>query len=202
MRDPQNIKDANSLNPDYLGFIFYPESPRNMDKNPDAIPETKAKRVGVFVNSDVETIIKKSREFKLNTIQLHGEESPYVCSAIQELGYEVIKAFKIDDNTNIRDIEPYKNSCSAFLFDTKTPQHGGSGKKFNWKKLDELAGIGDFFLSGGIGIDDVESIKSLNYNNLIGLDLNSKFEIKPGLKNINLLKEFTDEVLLKSLILE
>lgn len=202
MRKPQNIEEVNLLNPDYLGFIFYSDSPRNMNNNPDAIPETKAKRVGVFVNSDIETIIKKAREFKLTTIQLHGNESPKVCSLIMELGYEVFKAFKIDDNTTVKEIEPFKDACTAFLFDTNTPLHGGSGVKFNWSKLDEIAQVGKFFLSGGITADDADEILGLNYENLIGVDLNSKFETEPGLKNINLLQGFMDKILSKSLILE
>jgi len=198
MREPHNIKEVSMLNPDYLGFIFYSKSPRYMDKNPDAIPEINAKRVGVFVNADIETIIKKAREFKLSTIQLHGEESPQICSTITELGYEVFKAFKIDDNINTKIIEEYKDTCSAFLFDTNTKQYGGSGKKFDWKKLDELAGVGKFFLSGGINHDDVDSIKKLNYDNLIGIDLNSKFEVEPGVKNVDMLKTFLSKILTES----
>ena len=90
MREPENFKEVDNLNPDYLGLIFYPSSPRNMDKNPDVIPETKAKKVGVFVNVDMESIIKKAREFKLKTIQLHGNESPDVCMELQNMGYEVL----------------------------------------------------------------------------------------------------------------
>ena len=203
MREPQNITEVNTLNPDYVGFIFYPDSPRNMDKNPDAIPETRAKRVGVFVNSDIERIIKKAREFKLNTIQLHGNETPEMCASITELGYEVFKAFKIDGNTDAKHIEPYKNTCSAFLFDTKTSKHGGSGKKFDWKQLDKIADIGNFFLSGGINADDADAILDLNHKNLIGIDINSKFELKPGLKNVDLLRGFLasfNEQQLKSVI--
>jgi phosphoribosylanthranilate isomerase len=190
MKEPQNIKEISILNPDYLGFIFYDKSPRYMDKNPDAIPETDAKRVGVFVNSDIETIIKKAREFKLNTIQLHGDESPKFCSTITELGYEVFKAFRVDDSMSKKNIQEYKGTCSAFLFDANTVQYGGSGNKFNWDKLDELADVDKFFLSGGINKDDVDEIKKLNYANLVGVDLNSRFEIKPGVKDVNMLKEF------------
>ena len=191
---PQNIKGVDALNPDYIGFIFYPPSPRNMDKNPDAIPETQAKKVGVFVDSDIESIIKKATTFKLSTIQLHGSESPDICSTLTNLGYEVFKAFRVDNNTKVQEIEVYAGTCSAFLFDTKTNMHGGSGKKFDWKKLDELAYINSFFISGGIGANDAEAILKLNYKNLIGLDLNSQFEIEPGLKNISMLQKFLKNV--------
>jgi len=194
MCNPLNIKEVDTLDPDYLGIIFYKESPRCMDKNPDAIPETKATKVGVFVNADIESIIKKAREFKLKTIQLHGNESPETCEDLMELGYEVFKAFKINDDTKLSEIEPYKGKCTAFLFDTKTDKPGGSGKKFNWNKLDEIADLFPFFLSGGIGIEDSESIKNLKYENLIGVDLNSRFEIEPGMKDAELLKSFISNI--------
>ena len=190
MREPENILMVDTLNPDFLGIIFHANSPRNMNNNPDAIPETKAQKVGVFVDTNMETIIKKAREFNLSTIQLHGNESPETCTDLINLGYSVFKAFKIDDKTQASEIEPYKGKCTAFIFDTKTEKHGGSGKKFNWNKLDELALIDKFFLSGGINANDAKAILKLNYENLIGLDLNSKFEIKPGLKDVNMLQTF------------
>jgi phosphoribosylanthranilate isomerase len=191
---PHNIRDIDKINPDYLGFIFYPKSPRNMDNNAEALPETKAKRVGVFVNSDIENIIKKARYFKLNTIQLHGNETPETCRELKELGYEVFKAFQVNDNTPIHEIIPYQNKCDVFLYDTQTEQHGGSGKKFNWQKLEELASIGSFMLSGGIGPEDAEAIKALNYPNLIGVDLNSRFEIEPGVKIAAALEKFIKQI--------
>ncbi len=191
MREPQNIKDVDALNPDYLGFIFYPPSPRYINKNPYDIPATKAKKVGVFVNADINTIIKRAGEYKINTIQLHGNELPEICTMLTGLGYEVFKAFKVDNNTKAKEMEAYANTCTAFLFDTKTGKHGGSGKKFNWDKLNEIAYINKFFISGGISENDVDAILNLNYKNLIGLDLNSRFEIEPGLKDIRKLQKFT-----------
>lgn len=194
MRNPHNITDVDEIKPDYIGMIFYPDSPRNMDKNPDAIPETNAKKVGVFVDASVETIIKKAREFKFNIVQLHGNESPEICDELTELGYKVFKAFKINDETNVNEIEPYKGKCQAFLFDTKTNKPGGSGKKFNWDKLNELGNIAPFFLSGGISVGDADAIMELKYENLIGIDINSKFEIEPGLKDETLIKNFMESV--------
>ena len=194
MREPDNLLEVDALNPEYLGIIFHADSPRNMDKNSNAIPETKAQKVGVFVDADIEIIIKKAREFKLSTIQLHGNESPKTCADLMNLGYKVFKALQINDQTQVQEVEPYKGKCTALLFDTKTEKHGGSGKKFNWNKLDELATIDKFFLSGGINASDVKAILKLNYDNLIGLDLNSNFEIKPGLKDVNMLQTFMNSL--------
>ncbi len=194
MREPNNIKAIDKMNPDYVGFIFYGPSPRNMDKNFGAIPETNAKRVGVFVNESIEMIIRKARNFRLNIIQLHGEEDPETCKELKELGYEVSKAIKIDDSTHPEEIEPYVGIVDYFIFDTKGKQVGGNGTKFNWKKLDELATYGPFLLSGGIGPEDVTEINKLNYKNLIGLDLNSRFEIEPGFKDEGKIMDFLSKL--------
>lgn len=194
MREPHNIKEVDALNSDYIGLIFFDASPRNMNNNPDAIPETDAHKVGVFVDAALETIIKKAREFKLHTIQLHGNESPESCAELLGLGYQVFKAIKVNDETQAAEIEPYKGKCTALLFDTKTEKHGGSGIKFNWKKLEELAPIDKFFLSGGIGENDLDAILNLACPNLVGLDLNSRFEIEPGLKDIDRLKLFLNKI--------
>lgn len=194
MLNPHNIVDIDTLNPHYIGMIFYPKSPRNMDKNPDAIPETKAKKVGVFVDASVEEIIKKAREFKFNIVQLHGKETPEFCQALSELGYKVFKAFNVNDNTKKEEIEPYTDACDIFIFDSKTNKPGGSGKKFDWEKLNEIAHIGPFFLSGGINVGDTETILKLNIKNLIGVDINSKFELEPGLKDEILVKNFIESV--------
>lgn len=195
LKQPHNIKAIDQLNTDYLGFIFYSASPRNMDNNFGAIPETNAKRVGVFVNEAIETMIKRARNFRLNTIQLHGDESPEVCAELNELGYEVIKAFKIDDDFKPEQLENYAGTCSYFLFDNKGETEGGTGKKFNWNKLRELAPYAEFFLSGGIGPNDISEISNLNIPNLVGLDLNSQFEVEPGLKDEKKLKEFIENIL-------
>ncbi|MFA6403458.1 MAG: phosphoribosylanthranilate isomerase [Salinivirgaceae bacterium] len=194
LREPKNIKDVDQLNPDYLGFIFYPSSPRYINISGDKIPETQAKRVGVFVNETIETILAKATEFNLTAIQLHGYEKPEECLKLLNLGFEVFKAFRIDECTQRFEIEPYKNVCTAYLFDTKTSIAGGSGVKFNWKKLDEIAPLGNFILSGGIGPDDAELILNLNYPTLIGVDLNSRFETEPGLKDIAAVARFMNDL--------
>lgn len=190
MRNPHNIKAIDELNVDYIGFIFHNASPRNMDKNFGAIPETSAKRVGVFVDQSIELMIKKARNFRLNTIQLHGNENTETCRELVDLGYEVIKAFKIDDEFNTATLEEYAGVCSYFLFDTKGDTAGGTGRKFDWNHLKKLAPYAEFFLSGGIEASDANEIKELNIPNLVGIDLNSRFETEPGEKNENKLKEF------------
>lgn len=189
MRDTDNIKAIDALYPDYLGFIFYEKSPRFVSEEIE-LPETKAEKVGVFVNQPVSFIIHIVQKYNLLNIQLHGEESVQTCNLLSDLGYDVIKAFQIDDDTKADEIMAYKGSCKYFLFDTKTKNYGGSGKKFNWNKLNELDFMGEYFLSGGIGSHDSSEIRNLNLKNLVGIDLNSKFEIKAGLKNEPLLRDF------------
>ena len=189
MRNPENIKAVDALNPDYLGFIFYPGSPRFVPKN-TILPETQAKKVGVFVDESIEQMIDLAQQFNLQAIQLHGTETPEVCQKLMHLGYEVFKAFRIDEQTQPSELEPYRGKCTLFLFDTKDQLQGGTGKKFNWKKLKELSTVAPFLLSGGIDPDDASDILTLDIPNLKGLDINSRFEIKPGLKNEPLVNHF------------
>ncbi|PKP08769.1 MAG: N-(5'-phosphoribosyl)anthranilate isomerase [Bacteroidetes bacterium HGW-Bacteroidetes-4] len=192
--EPQNIIAVDQLGPDYLGYIFYPQSPRHMDKNPANLPETKARKVGVFVDADFDAMVKKARYFKLQTIQLHGNETPETCIKLKALGFEVFKAFAINEASTQSLIAPYNDACDLFLFDAKTELKGGSGKKFNWNKLNELAAIGPFLLSGGIGPNDAQAIKQLNLTNLMGIDINSRFEVEPGIKVPALIEKFIKQL--------
>lgn len=189
MRNTENINSVDALNPDYLGFIFYPKSPRFITEDIE-LPDTKAKKVGVFVDEIISNILSLGVKYGLQTIQLHGNESVQTCHLLSNLGYEVIKAFRIDQNTSAEEILEYKGSCKYFLFDTKAEKPGGTGEKFNWQKLNEIDGIGSYFLSGGIGQNDVETIKKLNLKNLVGIDINSRFEIEPALKDEALIRKF------------
>lgn len=192
--EPENILAVDQLGPDYLGYIFYPPSPRHMDKNPANLPETKARKVGVFVDADFDALVKKARYFKLQTVQLHGNETPETCIKLKDLGYEVFKAFAINEASTPNLLAPYKNACDLFLFDAKTEMKGGAGKKFNWDKLNELASVGPFMLSGGIGPNDAQAIKELNYSNLVGVDINSCFEVEPGVKIPALIEKFIKQL--------
>lgn len=191
MRDTQNIRDVASLSPDYLGFIFYVPSARyaaELDQQLlQNLPET-IKKTGVFVNAEAEYIQQQVEKFGLSVVQLHGAESPAFCSGIRRLNIEVIKAFGVDELFDFESLRVYEDSVDYFLFDTKTPAHGGSGKLFDWKLLQQNKTTKPFFLSGGIDVDQINEIRELNDNRLYAIDVNSKFEISPGLKDYTKLK--------------
>ena len=194
MKYPENIQAAASLKPDLMGFIFYPKSPRYAEPLDitvlDALPHA-IKKIGVFVNESKENILTIGYKYKLDGVQLHGSELVDMCRELKKLGYIVIKAFPIAEAYNFRVTKGYEGVCDYFLFDTKTESYGGSGVKFNWQILKEYKGETPFLLSGGIEADDAEAILKIEHPKFAGIDLNSKFEIKPGLKDISLLKEFT-----------
>lgn len=200
MQDANNIKALDALNIDYIGLIFYPPSPRNVTEE-NNIPETKAQKVGVFVNHPVADIVAKAEHFGFKAIQLHGNESPDTCKLLMQMGFTVLKAFRVNEQTQADEITPYQNTCTYFLYDTKSEKLGGTGQKFDWKKLNELNDLGPFIMSGGIDANDAKTINNLTLSNLKGLDLNSKFEIKPALKDIALLSGFIHNINSKTKIL-
>lgn len=193
MKNPENIEQLGLLPIDFMGLIFYPKSPRyatNLDlSNLSTLPDS-VERVGVFVNEELQTIISLVDKYKLTYIQLHGTEIPEFCKQCCLTGTKVIKAFNISNESDLEIAKDYADSCDYFLFDTKTPQHGGSGLKFDWNILNVYHGTTPFFLSGGISESDIISIQNLSYPQLYALDLNSRFEIEPGMKDINKLKNF------------
>ena len=174
MTQGDNIREVEALGIDLMGFIFYEKSPRCVRQKPDYLP-VHAQRVGVFVNASYEEMVEKAATFGLTHIQLHGNESPALCRKLKEAGFKVIKAFLIAD---------------YFLFDTKTPAYGGSGRMFDWEILSCYKGTTPFLLSGGIGPESVETLKRFSHPALIGYDLNSKFEVAPGIKEIGKIKIF------------
>jgi phosphoribosylanthranilate isomerase len=200
MREPSNIKKLVALNLDYIGFIFYPKSKRFIDdSNAEEILKqvpNHIKKVGVFVNEDLENVIRRIKLYGLDLVQLHGEESPEYCMALKESQVEIIKAFGVDNDFDFSVTSPYENACDYFLFDTKSANHGGTGIRFDWSILKSYNHVKPFFLSGGIGSGDQSDIKFLQSLelNLFALDLNSKFEISPGMKDIGLLSEFLDSI--------
>jgi phosphoribosylanthranilate isomerase len=193
LKYPENIQAVSDLKPDFMGFIFYPKSPRYAEPLDSAVlnslPAT-IKKIGVFVNEDLENILTIAYKYKLDGLQLHGAELVDMCRELKKLGYLVIKAFPIAETYNFKVTKSYEGVCDYFLFDTKTEAYGGSGLKFNWKMLNEYTGDTPFLLSGGIALDDAEAIQKIEHPKFAGIDLNSKFEVKPGLKNISLLKDF------------
>ncbi|WP_227740353.1 phosphoribosylanthranilate isomerase [Salegentibacter sp. BLCTC] len=201
MKHPENISEVAKLQPDYMGFIFYKKTPRYFE---DSIPEIsrEIKRTGVFVNEDINIILQKIKEHDLNAIQLHGEESDTFCAELKtllvETEVEIIKVFSVKDDFDFGLLEAYETVVDYFLFDTKGKNKGGNGITFNWEVLKEYPSKNPFFLSGGIGPEEVEAINELQAyfkengkeNLLYAIDVNSKFEEKAGLKNAEKLKEF------------
>lgn len=198
MKYEENIYDLNNLFPDFMGFIFYPKSKRfvgNISQNIFANISAKIKKVGVFVDEeDYEEIINLKNMYSLDYIQLHGNESPDFCRALEYHGLIVIKAFGIDENFDFSITKRYEGMVDYFLFDTKTTEFGGSGKSFDWKKLEDYSGNKKFFLSGGINDDNFEEIIKIEHPMFYGIDINSKFEIKPGFKNIDKIKKFITKI--------
>jgi len=197
MKFPGNIQAVANLKPDMMGFIFYPKSPRYAEPVDvsvlNAIP-SNIKKIGVFVNESQENILTIAYKYNLDGIQLHGTELVEMCTELKSAGYRVIKAFPIAEAYNFKVTKMYEGVCDYFLFDTQTNAYGGSGIKFNWNMLDEYIGETPFLLSGGIADDDAEDILKIEHPKFTGVDLNSKFEISPGLKNIELLRNFLNEL--------
>ena len=176
MKYSQNITEIENLFPDLMGFIFYEKSKRFFNQ-PEINLNNKVKRVGVFVNENIQEIKNKIKKYKLDYVQLHGEENVNFCHSLQTF-VKIIKVFKIDYNFNFKKTEEFEEVCDYFLFDTKSQLHGGSGKKFDWDLLKNYNCKKDFFLSGGIDISDIEEIKKIvNSYPIAGIDINSKFEL-------------------------
>ena len=201
MRDSENIRAVEALGVQWIGFIFWPNSLRYVAERPAYLP-VKARRVGVFVDAPVEKIIQKVEEYAFDLLQLHGHETPqYITtlrSALATLPSQaegdksilIIKAFNIASAADFKAVANYEEVADYFLFDTKGRSVGGNGEKFDWTILDAYDGTTPFLLSGGIGPDDAGRIRSVNHPLLAGIDLNSRFELSPGLKDITSLCRF------------
>jgi indole-3-glycerol phosphate synthase len=199
MKYPGNINELTTLPIDYMGMIFYDKSPRNSagfdPKLFDGFPAS-VKKVGVFVNEALGILSACIKKYQLDAVQLHGAETAAYCQDIKT-NYpfvEVIKTFSVSEAADFEKTADYEGHCDYFLFDTKTPDYGGSGTKFDWNLLKCYKGRTPFFLSGGISEEDAGAIKNLSVKNLYGIDVNSKFETAPGLKNINSLKTFIKQL--------
>lgn len=197
MRDPGNIEEVASLEPDYMGFIFYEKSKRFVAELDPATLSTMPEnigRVGVFVNHDLKEVVQLAQMFSLNLLQLHGNESAAYVKELKQLlegsPIKLMKAFGIDEKFDFAALNEYESEVDYFLFDTQTPDHGGSGKQFNWELLNGYTLDKPYFLSGGIGLESVEALKTIDDKRLFAIDVNSKFETEPGIKDISKLKEF------------
>jgi len=195
MRDEVNIQEVERLNIDWMGFIFHPGSTRYVGSKLNYIP-SNVKKVGVFVNQEIQIVRVQAAQNNLDAIQLHGSESPDYCLSLRKEGYMVLKAFGVGDNGFIpfAQLDAYEGKCDYFLFDRKTILHGGSGMKFNWKRLSDYHGDTPFLLSGGISPEDLAEIKSFVHPSFAGIDINSRFETAPALKNKDLIEKFIEEL--------
>ncbi|MFP4845398.1 phosphoribosylanthranilate isomerase [Winogradskyella sp. PE311] len=191
-----NTTEVAKLRPEYLGFIFYTNSQRNFEDIIPKLPD-EIKKVGVFVDEKVEVIVAKIEKHKLDAIQLHGHESPDTCRLLKSTKKEIIKVFSIKDEFDFSVLNEYEDVCDYFLFDTKGKLPGGNGYTFNWDILNNYSSHKPYFLSGGIGLEETEKIKAFRKskasNHCYALDVNSKFEIEAGLKNIEELEKFKHE---------
>jgi phosphoribosylanthranilate isomerase len=194
MRDPGNIREVAAKKPDIMGFIFFPGSKRFVGFDPDpqiflSVPDD-IKRAGVFVNEEVDFILKSVTDYNLHVVQLHGSESPDLCTSVRNAGYTVVKAFGMGGDFDFKKLSAYSHSCDYFLFDTYTRDHGGSGKQFDWSMLNRYNLKVPFLLSGGICDDDVLRIRELVHPMFYGVDINSRFELSPGLKDAGKIGQF------------
>jgi phosphoribosylanthranilate isomerase len=203
MRDIENINQLQELDIDFMGIIRYSKSKRFVD---DSQKEKVAQQtmnkgtVGVYVNETFENILKDVIPLQLDVIQLHGDEDSAFAKALLEIDIKIFKAFQITEDFDFNNLKEWEELAAQyvgklfFLFDTATPNYGGSGKKFNWSILDSYKGEVPFLLSGGISKDDVALVKEFKHNMFLGIDLNSKFETEPGVKNIEEIKTFIEKL--------
>lgn len=191
-----NVAEVATLQPDYLGFIFYEKSKRNYTAQLPELPSGIMK-VGVFVNASEAFISEKTKTYQLDVLQLHGEETPAFCKKIKKKNkVEVWKVFGIKDSFDFSILVAYEPFVDKFLFDTKGKEKGGNGYTFDWNLLKKYPSKTPFILSGGIGLDQLEDLHEIQNTTLpiYAIDVNSKFETQPGLKNTTDLKKFKDEL--------
>ncbi len=192
MRDSGNIRQLLKLQPDYMGFIFYEKSKRfapELDAELLNDFPSETKKVGVFVNASLEEVKGKVDRYGLDLVQLHGDESVEYVGDLFAAGIRVIKVFSVGDSFDFEQLKPYKGLVDFFLFDTKGKERGGNGVTFDWELLKAYDQSVPFFLSGGIDNEYISALESLKGMNIHAIDVNSKYEIAPGLKDIEELKK-------------
>ena len=196
MTQADNMLELAAMQPEYMGLIFYEKSSRFFHAQIPQLPDG-LKKVGVFVDSEVSYIMEKVDQYDLNVIQLHGKESPDYCVELKAKlseGIEIIKVFSVKEQFDFSLLSAYEDVCDYFLFDTKGKLPGGNGEHFDWSLLEQYPSRKPFFLSGGIGIDSIPQLKEFLKRPIAqfchAIDVNSRFELQPGLKKIDKLKEF------------
>lgn len=188
-----NLSAVEALQPDLVGLIFYPKSPRYVGDQLKDYP-FEINPVGVFVNESFTNILSIAYAYGLKKLQLHGDESPKDCRQLMDKGFKIYKAFGIESEDDLAKVKQYEGTCDHYLFDTKTPNHGGSGRSFEWQILQNYHGETPFFLSGGIGNENIKTALEFSHPKLVGFDLNSKLEIKPGIKDIEQTKQIIETI--------
>ena len=198
MREESNLASLIELKPDFIGFIFFPKSKRYVgdDFSPDLINTVPAniKKVGVFVNEEFISLCEKQERYQFDYFQLHGNESPELCKELKQRGFKTIKAFSVDSSFDFNTLKPFQESCDFFLFDTKGDNYGGNGIRFDWNILKKYNLNVPFYLSGGIGLEEINEIKNINHSKLFAIDVNSRFEIIPGLKDLKKIDAFFQQL--------
>jgi len=194
MKYPDNVSAVAALMPDYLGFIFYKPSKRYCGEtlSPEFVKTLPASiiKTGVFVNESLEEVLCICSDYEFKAVQLHGHETPDFCLSCKKSGLEVIKVFHVGETMDWSILEHYKKVTDYFLFDTKTPEYGGSGNRFNWEILKEYDNEMPLFLSGGVDESILNELNTLSAVNMYALDVNSQFELEPGLKDVDRIKNF------------
>jgi phosphoribosylanthranilate isomerase len=198
----EQLQQLQQLGVDYAGLIFFEGSKRYMEEKlkevQGAIRETGIRKVGVFVNQELEVIERAIRDYGLYAVQLHGDETDEFCLELMDK-VKVIKVFRIGSEVDIdKMVAPFQETCHYFLFDTDTDSFGGSGKQFDWALLEGATLGKPFFLSGGIGPNDIEKIKAFQHPYLYAIDVNSRFETEPGVKDMERVQQFISELGVKS----
>ncbi len=199
LRHAQNLLEiSQSPGLDWVGFIFYGRSPRCAEPVLDASFAQKfpLRKAGVFVNESPDVMVEKAARFGLDALQLHGSESPEICREMRRRlpGTEIWKAFSVGEDFDFQQVAFYEGDCDKFLFDAKGPAPGGNGTAFDWRLLENYRGATPFWLSGGIGPEHAEILRNYRHPRLGGLDLNSRFELEPGLKNVAMLRVFLTQL--------
>jgi phosphoribosylanthranilate isomerase len=198
MKFPANIHEIAKLNMDMMGFIFYQKSPRFVGENFDkahlqSLPAS-IRKVGVFVDETDMYVMRKIEDYSLDALQLHGNESAEYCQELKSKGISIIKAFQVDDDFDFNLLKPYEACCDYFLFDTKGREKGGNGIAFNWDVLNKYELDKPFLLSGGISVENIDEALAVVHPQLMGYDINSKIEVEPGLKSVELALNITSKI--------
>ena len=190
MRQAENLQKLELLKPDFIGFIFYERSPRFVghDYQLEGL-SIATQKVGVFVNERLDKVVELAKKHGLNYVQLHGDENPAYCAKIKEQGLGILKAVAIGAEYDFESLKPFDALVDYFLFDTQGKGYGGHGVAFDWAILNSYSLETPFFVAGGISNENIDQLLELKHPQFFGIDVNSKYEISPGLKDINVLNE-------------